>query len=75
MRLVHVAAHQYQYKFVLPPLASRAERAMSLRYTSFADVLPREEMVQDGRRLSTGGVLSGALHTLGYVRVRALSIP
>ena len=31
---------------------------------------PREEMRFDvhGRRLKSGGVLSGALHTLGYVR-------
>lgn len=37
-----------------------------LRYTSFTDALPRHE-VPNGRRLASGGVLSGALHTLGYV--------
>ena len=32
--------------------------------------LPREEVAVDahGRRLKSGGILSGALHTLGYVR-------
>ena len=42
---------------------------MSLRYVA-ADApfrLPRDEL-PGGRQLSTGGVLSGALHTLGYVR-------
>ena len=41
-----------------------------LRYTASADLslmrLPRDELPQ-GRRLGSNGVLSGALHTLGYV--------
>ena len=38
-----------------------------LRYTSLSDALPRHELAP-GRRLGSGGILSGALHTLGYVR-------
>ena len=36
-----------------------------LRYTALPEVLPRHELAP-GRRLGSGGVLSGALHTLGY---------
>ena len=38
--------------------------------------LPREEVPVDvhGRRLKSGGVLSGALHTLGYVRSLATAL-
>ena len=36
-----------------------------LRYTALPDLLPRHELAP-GRRLGSGGVLSGALHTLGY---------
>ena len=38
-----------------------------LTYTAFDEPLPRHELVPDGRRLAaSGGILTGALHTLGY---------
>jgi hypothetical protein len=43
----------------------------NLRHVVFSDLFarfPREEVTGEGRRLGTGGTLSGALHTLGYVR-------
>ena len=38
--------------------------------------LPRDEIRHDahGRRLKSGGVLQGALHTLGYVRRHLLPL-
>lgn len=49
-----------------------------LKYTAYDGMgrLPREEVAaaQHGRQLRAGGVLSGALHTLGYVRAASKKI-